>query len=124
MRTYRSDRDNCSLPSRRTRRHRERRRDGFCRLWVEMHVTEIDALTRMRLLQEETSNEPNEVRRRCGTLMEPKILTLESPRWAEFARQLVEAMYVSAHFPRRCARFVEETLDRLAVAATALECSL
>ena len=30
--------------------------------WVELHVTEVDALTRMRLLKEETRNDPNEVR--------------------------------------------------------------
>jgi hypothetical protein len=46
----------------RMRRYRQRRRDGFCCLWVEIHVTEIDALTRMRFLKEQTRNDPNEIR--------------------------------------------------------------
>jgi hypothetical protein len=51
-----------SSAAERMRRHRERRRDGFCCLWVELHVTEIDALTRMKYLTEETRNDPNQVR--------------------------------------------------------------
>ena len=51
-----------STAAERMRRYRQRRRDGFCCLWVELHVTEIDALTRLKYLTEETRNDPNEVR--------------------------------------------------------------
>ena len=51
----------CSTAER-MRRYRQRRRDGFCCLWVELHVTEIDALTRVGHLKPETRNDPNEVR--------------------------------------------------------------
>jgi hypothetical protein len=46
----------------RMRLHRERRRNGMRSLWVELHVTEIDALVRIGLLQAETCNDPNAIR--------------------------------------------------------------
>jgi hypothetical protein len=49
----------------RMRRHRERRRNGMRSLWVELHVTEIDALVRIGLLKAETRNDPNAIRAAC-----------------------------------------------------------
>jgi hypothetical protein len=46
----------------RMRRHRERLRNGMVSLWVELHVTEIEALVRIGLLQAETRNDPNAIR--------------------------------------------------------------
>jgi hypothetical protein len=46
----------------RMRRHRERRRDGFCCLWVELHATEIDSLVRKGLLQSVARNDVNAIR--------------------------------------------------------------
>ena len=46
----------------RMRRHRERRRNGMRSLWVELRVTEIDALVRIGLLKAETRHDPNAIR--------------------------------------------------------------
>ena len=43
------------------RRHRERRRDGLRWLTIELRETEIDALSRMKLLQPEMRNNKNAV---------------------------------------------------------------
>ena len=51
-----------SSAAERMRRHRERLRNGMRSLWVELHVTEIDALVRLGLLQTETRNDPNAIR--------------------------------------------------------------
>lgn len=46
----------------RMRLHRERRRNGMRCLMIELHVTEIEALVRIGLLQVETRNDPNAIR--------------------------------------------------------------
>jgi hypothetical protein len=51
-----------SQAAERMRLHRERRRNGMHSLWVELHVTEIDAFVRIGLLQAETRNDPNAIR--------------------------------------------------------------
>ena len=51
-----------SSAAERMRLHRERRRDGMRSLWVELRVTEIDALVRTGLLKVETRNDPNAIR--------------------------------------------------------------
>jgi hypothetical protein len=51
-----------SAAAERMRRHRERRRNGMRSLWVELHVTEIDALVTIGLLQAETRNDQNAIR--------------------------------------------------------------
>ena len=45
----------------RMRRHRERRRDGFRCLTIELRETEIDALSHMKLLRLEMRNNKNAV---------------------------------------------------------------
>ena len=50
-----------SLAPERMRLHRERRRNGMRSLWIELHVTEIDALVRIGLLKAETRNDPNAI---------------------------------------------------------------
>jgi hypothetical protein len=47
----------------RMRLHRERRRNGMRPLWIELRVTEIDALVRTGLLKPETRNDPNAIRK-------------------------------------------------------------
>jgi hypothetical protein len=47
-----------SAAAERMRRHRQRRRDGFRCLNVELHETEIDTLIRKGLLKQETRNDP------------------------------------------------------------------
>ena len=44
------------------RLHRVRRRNAMRSLWVELRVTEIDALVRTGLLKVETRNDPNAIR--------------------------------------------------------------
>ena len=51
-----------SSAAERMRLHRERRRTGMRSLWVELRVTEIDALVRIGLLKVETRNDPNAIR--------------------------------------------------------------
>ena len=51
----------CSTAER-MRRYRQRRRDGFCCLWVELHATEIDSLVRKGLLQSVARNDVNAIR--------------------------------------------------------------
>ena len=51
-----------SSAAERMRLHRERRRNGMRSLWVELRVTEIDALVRIGLLKVETRNDPNAIR--------------------------------------------------------------
>ena len=51
-----------SSAAERMRLHRERRRNGMRSLWVELRVTEIDALVRTGLLKVETRNDPNAIR--------------------------------------------------------------
>jgi hypothetical protein len=46
----------------RMRIYRERRRNGMRSLWVELRVTEIDALVTIGLLKAETRNDPNAIR--------------------------------------------------------------
>jgi hypothetical protein len=46
----------------RMRRHRQRRRNGMRPLWIELRVTEIDALVRIGLLKAETRNDANAIR--------------------------------------------------------------
>jgi hypothetical protein len=46
----------------RMRRHRERRRNGMRPLWIELRVTEIDALVMIGLLKVETRNDLNAIR--------------------------------------------------------------
>jgi hypothetical protein len=46
----------------RMRLHRERRRNGMRSLWIELRVTEIDALMSVGLLKAETCNDPNAIR--------------------------------------------------------------
>ena len=46
----------------RMRLHRERRRNGMRSLWIELRVTEIDALVRIGFLQAEARNDPNAIR--------------------------------------------------------------
>ena len=50
-----------SLAAERMRRHRERRREGLCCLWVELHDTEINALMRKGLLKSETRHDQNAI---------------------------------------------------------------
>jgi hypothetical protein len=45
----------------RTRRHRERRRDGLRCLTIELRETEIDALIRKELLKSGTRNDPSAI---------------------------------------------------------------
>ena len=45
----------------RMRRHRERRREGLCCLFVELRETEIDALVRRSLLEPETRHDQNAI---------------------------------------------------------------
>jgi hypothetical protein len=45
----------------RMRRHRERRREGFRCLWIELHETELDALIRGGLLDPMSHNDENAV---------------------------------------------------------------
>ena len=47
-----------SSAAERMRLHRERRRNGMRSLWVELRVTEIDALVRTGLLKVETKRNP------------------------------------------------------------------
>ena len=51
-----------SSAAERMRLHRERRRNGMRSLWVELQVTEIDALVRIGFLKVETRNDPNAIR--------------------------------------------------------------
>ena len=51
-----------SLAAERMRLHRERRRNGMRSLWIELRVTEIEALVSIGLLQAETRNDPNAIR--------------------------------------------------------------
>jgi hypothetical protein len=46
----------------RMRLHRERRRNGMRSLWIELRVTEIDALVSIGLLKAETCNDLNAIR--------------------------------------------------------------
>jgi hypothetical protein len=46
----------------RMRLHRERRRNGMRSLWIELRVTEIDALVRTGFLKAETRNDPHAIR--------------------------------------------------------------
>ena len=46
----------------RMRLHRERRRNGMRSLWIELRVTEIDALVMIGLLKVETRHDPNAIR--------------------------------------------------------------
>jgi hypothetical protein len=46
----------------RMRLHRERRRSGMRPLWIELRVTEIDALVRIGFLKAETRNDANAIR--------------------------------------------------------------
>ncbi|MCX7364233.1 MAG: hypothetical protein NTV97_20665 [Alphaproteobacteria bacterium] len=53
-----------TTPSRaaeRMRRHRERRREGLCCLFVELRDTEIDALVRHGMLKQETRHDQNAI---------------------------------------------------------------
>jgi hypothetical protein len=45
----------------RMRRHRERRRDGLRCLMIELRETEINALIRRRLLDDQSGNDPDAV---------------------------------------------------------------
>ena len=51
-----------SAAAHRMRRHRERRRDGLRCMTVELRETEIDALIRRGLLEEDTRNDLQAVR--------------------------------------------------------------
>jgi hypothetical protein len=51
-----------SSAAERMRLHRERRRNGMRSLWIELRVTEIEALVRIGLLKAETRNDPNAIR--------------------------------------------------------------
>ena len=51
-----------SSAAERVLQHRERRRSGMRSLWVELRVTEIDALVRTGLLKVDTRNDPNAIR--------------------------------------------------------------
>ena len=46
----------------RMRLHRELRRNGMRPLWIELRVTEIDALVRIGLLKVETRSDLNAIR--------------------------------------------------------------
>jgi hypothetical protein len=46
----------------RIRLYRERRRNGMRSLWIELRVTEIEALVRIGLLKAETRNDQNAIR--------------------------------------------------------------
>jgi hypothetical protein len=46
----------------RMRRHRERRRGGLRCLTIELRETEVDALVRRRLLNNETRNDPGAIK--------------------------------------------------------------
>jgi hypothetical protein len=50
-----------SSAAERMRLHRERQRNGMRSLWVELRVTEIDALVRIGLLKVEARNDPNAI---------------------------------------------------------------
>jgi hypothetical protein len=43
------------------RRHRERRREGMRWLWIELHETELDALTRKGLLEPQLRHDENAI---------------------------------------------------------------
>jgi hypothetical protein len=45
----------------RMRRHRERRREGFHCLWIELHETELDALVRSGLLESTSRDNENAI---------------------------------------------------------------
>jgi hypothetical protein len=51
-----------SSAAERMRLHRERRPNGMRSLWIELRVTEIDALVRIGLLKVQTRNDPNALR--------------------------------------------------------------
>jgi hypothetical protein len=51
-----------SAAAERKRKHRERRRNGMRPLWIELRVTEIEALVRIGLLKAETRNDQNAIR--------------------------------------------------------------
>jgi hypothetical protein len=51
-----------SSAAERMRLHRDRRRNGIRPLWIELRVTEIEALIRIGLLKVETRNDPNAIR--------------------------------------------------------------
>ncbi len=51
-----------SSAAERMRLHRERQRNGMRSLWIELHVTEIEALVTIGLLQAKTRNDPNAIR--------------------------------------------------------------
>lgn len=51
----------CSAAAERSRRHRERRRDGLRCLTIELRETEIDALIRKELLKPETRNDASSI---------------------------------------------------------------
>jgi hypothetical protein len=51
-----------SSAAERMRLHRDRRRKGIRPLWIELRVTEIEALVRIGLLNAETRNDPNAIR--------------------------------------------------------------
>ncbi len=46
----------------RMRRYRERRKDGMRSLWIELRVTEMNALVSLGLLKDEACNDPNAIR--------------------------------------------------------------
>jgi hypothetical protein len=60
-----------STAAERMRRHRERRRNRMRPLWIELHVTEIDALIRRGLLNSETRND-------AGAIIEALYVFLDS----------------------------------------------
>jgi hypothetical protein len=51
-----------SSAAERMRLHRERRRNGMRSQWIELRVTEIEALVRIGLLKAETRNDPHAIR--------------------------------------------------------------
>jgi hypothetical protein len=51
-----------SSAAERMRLHRARRRNGMRSLWIELRVTEIEALVSIGLLKAETRNDPNAIR--------------------------------------------------------------
>jgi hypothetical protein len=59
-----------SLAAERMRRHRKRRRNGLRCLMVELRETEIDALVRKGLLNEESRRDPGEIVAALYTFLE------------------------------------------------------
>jgi hypothetical protein len=69
----------CSAAER-MRRHRERRREGFRCMTIELHITEIDGLVRRGFLKAETRNDQSAVLDALYAFLERALRTEEHPK--------------------------------------------